>query len=224
LPKEDLKALGIKGVILDCYDTLIQIRSDENSIDTYKPISNWLLYQGVRISAEELMREYKREVDERLAASGQRYPEIKVEEAFDAICNTHSIWETDNIILGIEAARTFRSSSVRSMQAFPQSVNMLEALKDFPLALVSNGQRVFSEPELRFLGLYHRFKTVIFSSDVGYQKPDENIFKLAARQLDLAPREILSIGDSMERDILPAIRIGMRGIHIEEAWKLYKLT
>jgi putative hydrolase of the HAD superfamily len=221
LLRENLKALGIKGVILDCYDTLIQIRFDENRIDTYKPISNWLLYQGVRISPEELMQEYRREVDQRLAATGQRYPEIKVEEAFSAICNNHSIWKINDIVLGIEAARTFRSSSVRSLQAFQQSVNMLEALKDFPLALVSNGQRVYSEPELRFLGLYRFFKTVIFSSDVGYQKPDENIFKLAAEQLDLAPQEIISIGDSMERDILPAIQLGMRAIHIEEAWKLY---
>ena len=50
---------GVKGVIFDCYKTLIDIKTDEKSISTYQPVSRWLMYYGVNISAEDLMREYK---------------------------------------------------------------------------------------------------------------------------------------------------------------------
>ncbi len=35
---------GIKGVIFDCYNTLIDIKTDDDSIDTYRQVSNWLIY------------------------------------------------------------------------------------------------------------------------------------------------------------------------------------
>ena len=51
---------GIKGVIFDCYNTLIDIKTDDDSIDTYRQVSNWLIYQSVKIDPEELMTEYKK--------------------------------------------------------------------------------------------------------------------------------------------------------------------
>ena len=38
---------GIKGIIFDCYNTLIDIKTDDDSIDTFRPVCNWLIYQGV---------------------------------------------------------------------------------------------------------------------------------------------------------------------------------
>jgi FMN phosphatase YigB (HAD superfamily) len=33
---------------------------------------------------------------------------------------------------------------------------------------------------------------------------------------------ILSIGDNIEQDITPSEKLGMKAMHIEEAWKLLK--
>jgi putative hydrolase of the HAD superfamily len=49
----------IKGLIFDCYKTLIDIRADERSRETNKRVSDWLLYNGVRISPDRLKEEYK---------------------------------------------------------------------------------------------------------------------------------------------------------------------
>ena len=40
----------IKGLIFDCYKTLIDIRTDERRRDTNERVSKWLLYNGVRIT------------------------------------------------------------------------------------------------------------------------------------------------------------------------------
>jgi putative hydrolase of the HAD superfamily len=75
---------------------------------------------------------------------------------------------------------------------------------------------------LKYLDLSKHFQFVILSSEFGHRKPDPRIILEGARKLALKPEEILSIGDSMEHDIVPSEKLGMKAMHIEEAWKLLK--
>jgi putative hydrolase of the HAD superfamily len=156
-------------------------------------------------------------------AVGQEYPEIRVEKTFEVICKQNSLWDIDEKTLGEETARAFRSASLRRLQVFPQSVRLLDELKEYPLGVVSNGQRVFSEIELRYLNLFDHFKSVIFSSDLGFKKPDPRIFLAGARALGLNEKEVLYIGDNFENDIIPSVKLGMKAMHIEEAWRFFKV-
>jgi putative hydrolase of the HAD superfamily len=220
---EDLGIVGIKGLIFDLYNTLIDIRTDEESISTYEPVSKWLIYQGVKISPEDLKAEYRLMVKKDMESRWEKHPEVRVEQVFAKICKSHALWEIEEDLLGAETARTFRAGSLRRLQVFPQSLNLLAELEAYPKIIVSNGQRVFSEKEMRYFGLYDRFQSVIFSSDFGRKKPDPRIFLEAVRQLGLEPEEIMCIGDNFDNDITPAARLGMRALHIEEAWKLFKI-
>lgn len=169
------------------------------------------------------MNRYKREVMEYIEARWEAFPEVDVAKVFQSICQSHTLWKLDPELLGKETARTFRAGSLRRIQAFPQSVRLLMKLEGYPKAIVSNGQRVFSEPEVRYFGLYELFDVVIFSSDFGHKKPDPRIFLEATRQLDMQPEEVLFIGDNYENDIVPATKLGMKAMHIEEAWKRFKV-
>jgi putative hydrolase of the HAD superfamily len=223
---EDLGIVGIKGLIFDLYNTLIDIRTDEESMSTYEPVSKWLIYQGVKISPEDLRTEYRLLVKRDMESRWEKYPEVKVEEIFAKICNNHALWGLDQASmgeLGAETARAFRAGSLRRLQLFPQSSSLLGELEAYPKVVVSNGQRVFSEKEMRYFSLYDRFQSVIFSSDFGQKKPDPRIFLEAVRLLGLEPEEIMCIGDNFDNDIAPAARLGMRALHIEEAWKLFKV-
>ena len=214
---------GINGILFDCYKTLIDIVTDEDDKKTYESVSNWLIYQGVRITPDQLKSEYKGSCLLGTQAVGQEYPEIRVEKTFEVICKQNSLWDIDEKTLGEETARAFRSASLRRLQVFPQSVRLLDELKEYPLGVVSNGQRVFSEIELRYLNLFDHFKSVIFSSDLGFKKPDPRIFLAGARALGLNEKEVLYIGDNFENDIIPSVKLGMKAMHIEEAWRFFKL-
>ena len=214
---------GIKGVLFDCYKTLIDIATDEEDQKTYECVSNWLIYQGVRITPDQLKREYKGSCLLGTHSSGQEHPEVRVEKMFEGICKQHSLWDIDETTLGRETARAFRSASLRRLQVFPQSMRLLEELKGYPLGVVSNGQRVFSEIELRYLDLFDHFKSVIFSSDLGFKKPDPRIFQAGAKALGLKEEEVLYIGDNFENDIIPSVKLGMKSMHIEEAWRFFKV-
>ena len=100
-----------------------------------------------------------------------------------------------------------------------QSRRILERLgQDRPLVLVSNFYgnltRVLSE-----MGLDHLFESVVESAVVGVRKPDPRIFSLGVEALGFKADEVLVVGDSFEKDILPAREVGCRTVWFKgEGW------
>ena len=212
---------GIEGVLFDCYGTLIDILTDEHDIGTYRCLSRWLMYQGVRIAPERLRASYLRRVREAIDRTGERYPEVRVEEVFAGICAGHGSREVGSGRLGVETARAFRAASLRHLGVIEKSRSLLDLFGTKKLGVVSNGQRVFSEQELRVLGLYDRFDVVVFSSDLGYQKPDPRIYTAALEQMGVPACGVLFIGDDHENDVAAPLRLGMQALHVAEAWRRY---
>lgn len=211
----------VEGVLFDCYGTLIDILTDERDIETYRHLSRWLIYQGVRIAPEELRNLYTCRVREALEQTGEPYPEVRIEEVFTGICTEHALREIDAGRLGIESARAFRAASIRRLGVIEKSWRLLDYFSTKKVGVVSNGQRVFSECEMRMLGLYDRFGFVIFSSDLGYQKPDTRIYAAALGRMGLSAPEVLFIGDNSENDVDAPRRFGMQALHVEDAWVRY---
>ena len=84
----------------------------------------------------------------------------------------------------------------------------LEAFANrYPLALVSNFYGNV-EAVLADYGIRHLFRAVIESAVVGIRKPDPRIFALGCQALDLEPQQVLVVGDSIDKDILPAQSLG----------------
>lgn len=87
---------------------------------------------------------------------------------------------------------------------------LLETLASrVPLVLVSNfyGNIV---SVLRAYGIRRFFTGVIESAVVGIRKPDPRIFALGLTVLDLPAGDVLVVGDSLKKDILPARKLGCR--------------
>ena len=85
---------------------------------------------------------------------------------------------------------------------------VLEELSEkFPMILVSNFYGNVDEV-LRDFDLRRYFKGIIESAVVGVRKPDPRIFMLGVVALGFQPQEVLVVGDSLTKDILPARSIG----------------
>ncbi len=64
------------------------------------------------------------------------------------------------------------------------------------------------------------FKVVIDSAKVGIRKPDPAIFRLAIEQLGIPAENALMVGDSFDRDIVPAKLCGFITVWLEgKSWK-----
>lgn len=77
----------------------------------------------------------------------------------------------------------------------------------YPMMLVSNFYGNV-DSVLRAYDVRRYFQGVIESAVVGVRKPDPKIFMLGVVALGLKPDEVLVVGDSLRKDILPAESIG----------------
>ena len=86
----------------------------------------------------------------------------------------------------------------------------LEALyARYPMVLVSNFYGNVESVLSDFDGRKY-FKTIVESAVVGVRKPDPKIFALGVEALGLNADEVLVIGDSYKKDIVPAESLGCK--------------
>jgi len=92
----------------------------------------------------------------------------------------------------------------------------------YPIVLVSNFYGNI-EAVLQDFGLKEYFQTIIESAVVGVRKPDPQIFRLGVEQLKMNAENIVVIGDSYDKDIIPASKIGCKTIWLKNiGWEEYK--
>ncbi len=92
---------------------------------------------------------------------------------------------------------------------------VLDALSvRYPMVLVSNFYGNI-HAVLRSYGLDGYFMKVIESAIVGVRKPDPRIFALGVEALGLQPEEIVVVGDSYGKDIVPAHSLGCRTVWLK---------
>lgn len=96
----------------------------------------------------------------------------------------------------------------QARQCIEEARPVLAALSEqYPMMLVSNFYGNV-DSVLRAYDVRRYFQGVIESAVVGVRKPDPRIFMLGVVALGLKPEEVLVVGDSLRKDILPAESIG----------------
>jgi putative hydrolase of the HAD superfamily len=65
---------------------------------------------------------------------------------------------------------------------------------------------------LRRIDVEKYFDFIVTSVDVGFNKPDERIFLIALKALEVKPEESVMVGNRISADILGGNRIGMKTI------------
>jgi putative hydrolase of the HAD superfamily len=100
---------------------------------------------------------------------------------------------------------------VRTLQVARPIVDEWSRL--YPLVLVSNFYGNINTI-LEDFRLDTYFRHVVESSVVGIRKPDPRIFMLGVEALQLEAEEVLVVGDSFSKDILPAHSMGCQTVWI----------
>ena len=106
---------------------------------------------------------------------------------------------------------------VQSQTALSREV-LLRLKERAPLVLVSNFYGNIAVV-LREFGLDGIFQQIVESAVVGIRKPDPRIFTLGVEALGLEPGEVVVVGDSIDKDILPARQAGCQTVWYQgEGW------
>jgi HAD superfamily hydrolase (TIGR01549 family) len=217
-----LEVLGrLRGVLFDLGATLLEYRREEVMLAL-------LAEQGFDVRISDVLRAY----DAVEPAWTKRYW-IEVPENQRSIDT--ALLQLDKMLLERLRLKGDLESLARFVQqnwdrkdhelpqaqvrrAYPDARPCLEKIqsRELKMGIVSNIQSEERlRTELEAIGLLDFFPALVASGTVGLEKPQREIFEIGARKIGLEPREIMFVGDDLERDYKGAMGAGMDPVLVD---------
>ena len=103
------------------------------------------------------------------------------------------------------------------MQPLPDAIDTVRWLRTSGcrLALLTNGAGEVQRVKIARFGLAELFDVILVEGDVGFGKPDERIYRLALRELNVDAGDAWMAGDNLEWDIAAPQKLGLFTIWID---------
>ena len=114
----------------------------------------------------------------------------------------------------LEAALLFRNLLAHNGILLDGADVFLESIKEYPKSLVTNGIAMIQRMRLKDTGIEKYFDNIFISSEIGYHKPQKELFDFIVKKLGKKKDECIMIGDSEHSDIMGAVNAGMESIYI----------
>lgn len=198
----------LRAVLFDVYGTLVDIHTNEHREDVFDSLSRFLEYRRVFIPGRELEELYFDHINQQIARSRERHPEVDVTRAFGHVLRERG--RTTDRYLSMLTTQLYRSLCRERMRLYDETFwTLTEFRKQYRLGIVTDAQRVFCKPELRTLRLENFFDALVISSDYGFRKPDPRLFHIALAALDVPASEAAYIGNKYETDLVGAKEAGL---------------
>ena len=110
----------------------------------------------------------------------------------------------------------FDESFQNYSKRFDGVLECMEYLKNsgVKIACVTNGRDFFQRNKITALGLDDFFDVIVTSGELAVKKPDPYIFNVALEKLAATAEEAVFIGDSLQADMKPAKKLGMKTVWV----------
>lgn len=203
----------------DLYGTLADIHTDEDRPALWRFLAEKLAAEGAVYTPAELKRAWQQAIEADLARALRSRkkvtcPEADIAAVFRSLYEAKSVHPGDDLIR--DTAWSFRQASTTHLRLYAGAKELLTALRQSgrKVYLLSNAQRLFTEPELQMLGIRDLFDGIFISSDYGVKKPDLLFYQAALKECGLQASECLMTGNDLECDILGARAAGLDTFYI----------
>ena len=179
-----------KNYLFDLYGTLVDIRTDEWCDEIWEKMALIYTFSGASYKPKELNDAYDRLVED----EKDRIPKDKY----------------------TTTPEVFRAISMIFIRLYDGVHELFQAIRDNggKIYLLSNAQRVFTEQEIRMLGIYDEFDYVMISSDEGCAKPDRKFYECMLNRFNLDPKETIMIGNDYITDIKGSYEAGLDSLYL----------
>lgn len=223
-----------QNYIFDLYGTLVDIRTNEEKISLWKSMAKFMSLQGAVYRATELKKNYHETIDTIRCLTASRDTDVSDADSSKGK-NNLSEYEVDfqEVIRRLYTkkgyspssaelknwALMFRSLSLEHLCLYPGAKELLLSLRanNYKIYLLSNAQRLFTEPEMRYLGIYDLFDDVLYSSDIGFVKPSSHFYQALIEKHNLSTSNSVMIGNDWQADAWGAHKKGLDSMYIHTA-------
>ena len=93
--------------------------------------------------------------------------------------------------------------------------------KGYKLGIIAN-QKIGTAERLESWGLRQYFEVIAASAEIGYAKPDKEIFEKAFELARCTAEESIMVGDRLDNDIIPAKALGMKTVWVKNGLAQYQ--
>ena len=217
-----------KNYIFDLYGTLVDIRTNESKASLWKYMAGYMTLQGAAYAPAELRKRYRSLIDSIRLEQYEKYKsqflkltpgeiEVNLAEVFFRLYGEKGVTPTPQMLS--DWALMYRTLSLDYVRLYDGARELLEKLRflDKRVYLLSNAQRLFTEPEMRSLGIYDLFDDVLISSDIGFMKPSPQFYGALLNRHSLAPGSCVMLGNDWQADAWGAHNNGLASIYIHTA-------
>lgn len=199
----------IKGIIFDYGGTI-----DSRGIHWSEVIWDGYRYAGIRID-KNVFRDAYVFAERELAKVRHILPHHNFHDLLRIKMRLELGWLVKNGYVCPDTAAPFADAVAdycyrRAAECIREARPVLEELhRRYPMVLVSNFYGNVAAVLADF-DLLRYFREIIESAVVGVRKPDPAIFAMGLSALKLPAENVLVVGDSYKKDIVPAISLGCR--------------
>ncbi|MEM2942168.1 MAG: HAD family hydrolase [Candidatus Bathyarchaeia archaeon] len=206
-------SMCLKAVLFDLGGTLTSRNIEDRLVDEHalRSLSEIIISKGHTMSEESLLEEYWRsyrfinELRERFSV------EIHMRSWLGGLIYRLFNKSVVDEILGM-AEDLLVEARVSSAALVPGADSVLESLSSkYSLGVVTNtsSERV-SHGVINRLGLNRFFECVVTSAELGIRKPYPGVFHFALREMGVASKEAVFVGNSYLDDVVGSLRAGIR--------------
>ncbi len=157
---------------------------------------------------------------ENLSIESMRDARVKMALDYPHMAHDFSFLRRRQLLEQAVASGYDPSMSDEAFEVFMAARNEVQLYDDVPdaLEMLHRHYRLFTasngNADLNRIGLGHLFERTVAARDVGALKPDPLVFRKVIEGTDLAPQEVLFVGDDPELDVEGARRVGMQPVWV----------
>ncbi|HWD40915.1 MAG TPA: HAD family hydrolase [Fimbriimonas sp.] len=108
-------------------------------------------------------------------------------------------------------SQAYMEARDKHLELFPEAISVLKMLKTkYPLGLITNGPADIQRMEIATLEIEEFFDHIFIEGELGFGKPEAEVFRRAAYAVGREPNQILFVGNSFDHDMKPAIAAGWK--------------
>ncbi len=229
-----------QNYIFDLYGTLVDIHTNEQKRYLWEKMALYMRLQGADYTAGELKKAYHAQIaaqrkenltttqaalashnpfkDKPEESTAENIRSEEIEVSFEKLIP--ALYQAKGVQISQKQASdwaiAFRTLSLEHLSLYDGADALLNRLREQgkKVFLLSNAQRLFTEPEMRALGIYHCFDAVYYSSDIGFVKPSAHFYQKLLRNQGLNPQDSVMIGNDDRADAWGAHDNGLDSIYI----------
>jgi putative hydrolase of the HAD superfamily len=208
----------VKAISFDCGGTLYYEVEQDHVV--FHKILNSLGYEFEVAEVKRALDDARVWWNGEKAKTGEVWTEVSWAKLLQRMALNLTIQNTASIVEQL-CERWLLEADFR---AYDDAVPTLNELKNagFKLIIISNVSSSKNlKTYLRKAGIPNCFEAIIASGDVGYEKPNPKIFKIASKLSNTPLKNILHIGDKYEEDYIGAYNAGLKALLLDRKG-LYK--